>query len=156
MGIPDSSLLDLVEKVRSWVSWRGSDPLCCNCHRNMNEVFLKCNCESCGKCIEVCDLDNLESEGCVLRKAINSCRFCSNANAKDSDTHDSLRHSPELLSPCFSVESERTCSPLNNESSKSYLQIQDYAYAPQVMIIKSMALTGSPPPQATAYPSVRR
>ncbi|XP_028759080.1 putative 1-phosphatidylinositol-3-phosphate 5-kinase FAB1C [Neltuma alba] len=176
MGIPDSSLLDLVVKIRSWVSWRGSDlqclsdqfdmlkssyQMCCNCHRNNNEMFLKYNCKSCGrwlcgKCIEGCDLDNLESEGSALRKTISSCKFCSDVNETYSDTQESPRQSLEPLSPCFSIESERSCSSLNSESSKSYLQAQDYAYAPQVMSIGSMALSGSPPPQVTAHPSARR
>ncbi|KAK4263936.1 hypothetical protein QN277_029286 [Acacia crassicarpa] len=174
MGIPDSSLLDLAEKVSSWVSWRGSDlqglpdqfdmlgssyQMCCNCHRDVNGMFIKYNCKSCGcwfcgKCIGVCDLDNLESEGSALRKTINSCKFCSDVNGNYSDPRESPRQSPEPPSPCFGSDSERTCSALYSESSKSYLQTQDYAYAPHV--IRSMALSGSPPPQVTAHPSARR
>ncbi|KAI9079791.1 hypothetical protein K1719_038201 [Acacia pycnantha] len=173
MGIPDSSLLDLAEKVSSWVSWRGSDlqclpdqfnmlksnQMCCNCPRDVNEMFIKYNCKSCGcwfcgKCIGGCDLDNLESEGSALRRTVNSCKFCSDVKGKYSDSRESPRQSPEPPSPCFSFDSEITCSSLYSESSKSYLQTQDYAYAPHV--IRSMALSGSPPPQVTAHPSARR
>lgn len=101
MGIPDSSLLDLIEKVRSWVSWGGSDlsrlsynfdmlnsscKMCCECNRNFNKMTQhKYNCKSCGrwlcgKCIRGCDLPNLESDNSEFRETIGSCKFCSGAN----------------------------------------------------------------------------
>ncbi|KAI9094739.1 hypothetical protein K1719_026545 [Acacia pycnantha] len=61
MGIPDSSLLDLIEKLRSWVSWGGCDlqvllvksdmlnnsrEMCCECNRNLNEMSNKYNCKA--------------------------------------------------------------------------------------------------------------
>ncbi|XP_073226446.1 putative 1-phosphatidylinositol-3-phosphate 5-kinase FAB1C [Cicer arietinum] len=100
MGIPDSSLLDLIEKVRSWVSWGGSDlsesfidmknsgcKMCCDCSQNFNEmIHCKYNCKSCGrwlcgKCIRGCDLPNSESDhNSGLRETISSCKFCSVTN----------------------------------------------------------------------------
>lgn len=103
MGIPDSSILDLIEKVRSWVSWGGSDlcylsekfdmlnsgcKMCCDCNRNFGEMAQnKYNCKSCGrwlcgKCIQGSDLTNLESDNTGLRETIRSCKYCSDANRR--------------------------------------------------------------------------
>ncbi|KAF7808767.1 putative 1-phosphatidylinositol-3-phosphate 5-kinase FAB1C [Senna tora] len=98
MGIPDSSLLDLIEKVRSWISWGGSDlqvlsekidmpnsssKMCCECNRNLNEMSKKYNCKSCGrwlcgKCIQGCDLPDLKSDNPRFREeTVSCCKFCS-------------------------------------------------------------------------------
>ena len=77
MGIPDSSLLDLIEKVRSWISWGVSDlscftgeefgmlrngvckkMCCCECDMKFVDEFShRYRCQSCGrwlcsKCVE--------------------------------------------------------------------------------------------------------
>ncbi|KAI4313804.1 hypothetical protein L6164_026754 [Bauhinia variegata] len=98
MGIPDGSLLDLIEKVRSWVYWGGSEYLsekfdmlnssckmCCECDINLDEMTNKYNCKSCdrwlcGKCIRGCDLADPESDNTGLRETIKSCKFCSDVN----------------------------------------------------------------------------
>ena len=101
MGIPDSSLLDLIEKVGSWVSWGGSDlsclsenfdmlnsgcKMCCECSRNLNEMAQqKYHCKSCGrwlcgKCVRGCDLPSVESGNTGFMETIRSCKFCSGAN----------------------------------------------------------------------------
>lgn len=145
MGIPDSSLLDQIEKVRTWVSWGGSDLLCfydkfdmlnsscemcCDCNRNNNEMSLKYNCKSCGrllcgKCIQGCDLSDLKSENSGVRETTN-CKFCSSFNGKYSDKvhpsdspHESPRKNTEPPSPCFSVDGGRTSSTLNSEFSQN-------------------------------------
>ncbi|XP_028781474.1 putative 1-phosphatidylinositol-3-phosphate 5-kinase FAB1C [Neltuma alba] len=103
MGIPDSSLLDLIEKVRSWVSWGGSDlqvlsvksdmlnnsrEMCCECNRNLNEMVNKYNCKSCGrwlceKCMQVSDIPDLQSDDNPgIRETVNSCKFCSGDDRK--------------------------------------------------------------------------
>ncbi|KAG4908874.1 hypothetical protein AAZX31_20G012800 [Glycine max] len=105
MGIPDSSLLDLIEKVRSWVSWGGSDlcylsekfdmlhhsgcKMCCECNRNLGEMNQQqnYNCKSCGrwlcgKCIRGCDLSNRESDNTGIKETIRSSKFCSDANSR--------------------------------------------------------------------------
>ncbi|XP_061358539.1 putative 1-phosphatidylinositol-3-phosphate 5-kinase FAB1C [Gastrolobium bilobum] len=139
MGIPDSLPLDLIKKVKSWISWGGSDlrclsdkldmlnsgcKMCCECNKNFNEMTqYKYNCKSCGcwlcvKCVRVCDLQNLESDNTRLRETIPSCKFCLEGPRKCSEkVHpsasplESPRQSPEPPSPCFSVESERISSP---------------------------------------------
>jgi 1-phosphatidylinositol-3-phosphate 5-kinase len=103
MGIPDSSFLDLIEKVRSWLSWRGVGDLsyfsdnfdmqnsvckmCCECNQNFNEMTqYKYNCKSCGrwlcgKCIRGCDLPNpVSDDNSGFKETISSCKFCSVSN----------------------------------------------------------------------------
>ncbi|XP_057753345.1 putative 1-phosphatidylinositol-3-phosphate 5-kinase FAB1C [Arachis stenosperma] len=108
MGIPDSSLLDLIEKLRNWVSWGGSDlsclsekfdmlnsgcKMCCECNRNLTEIAQqKYNCKSCGrwlcaKCVRGYDLvPNAESGNNGFGETtIRSCKFCSGANNNNSN-----------------------------------------------------------------------
>ncbi|KAI3453111.1 hypothetical protein Pfo_009774 [Paulownia fortunei] len=64
MGIPDSSLVDLIEKIRSWISWGNSDSntmshgfemtdnncnMCCHCEVKIINSCLKYHCQSCGR-----------------------------------------------------------------------------------------------------------
>ncbi|KAK6146796.1 hypothetical protein DH2020_020665 [Rehmannia glutinosa] len=99
MGIPDSSLVDLIEKVKSWISWgnsdsdctsRGSemtDNNCCHCEANILNSCLKYHCQSCGrllcgKCVEE-GLASLDLAGPSRLKEttravfnIKTCKFC--------------------------------------------------------------------------------
>lgn len=102
MGIPDSSLLDLIGKVRSWISWDTSDSnsiscgfemtdingtSCCHCNNSRLDSSIKCKCESCGRllcddCVQGLASMNLVSTGGLketLETAfkINLCQFCS-------------------------------------------------------------------------------
>lgn len=172
MGIPDSSLLDLIEKVRSWVSWGGSDlscvsqkfdmhnsgcKMCCVCNRSFTEMTQhKYNCKNCGRwlcgeCIRGCGIPNLESDNIGVKETILSCKFCSDVNRKCSEKvhpsaspQESPRQSPEPPSPCFSsVESERISSPLNQENHfEGYFQYQDYGYYPH-SIMTNRSMTSS-------------
>ncbi|KAM7484639.1 hypothetical protein LguiA_000648 [Lonicera macranthoides] len=99
MGIPDSSLLDLIEKVTSWISWGNSDlsllPNCkmadtsCNLCRKVIvlESYLRFNCQRCGQILCENCIRGYSSSGVVpsgdsksLAEAglhIKSCMFCS-------------------------------------------------------------------------------
>ncbi|KAK7362580.1 hypothetical protein VNO77_04697 [Canavalia gladiata] len=200
MGIPDSSLLDLIGKVRSWVSWGGSDfcclsekfdmlnsgcKMCCECNRNFNEMMTKqhkYNCKSCGrwlcgKCIQACDLPNLESNNnnvVGFGETISSCKFCLGANKvyegqrKCSEKvhpsvspQESPRQSPEPPSPCFSVESEKNSSPMNSELNQGthferYFHDQDYGYYPFSMVNRSMTPSITHPSSLSTHPSTVR
>ncbi|TKY59045.1 putative 1-phosphatidylinositol-3-phosphate 5-kinase FAB1C [Spatholobus suberectus] len=130
MGIPDSSLLDLIEKVRSWVSWGGSDlwclseeldmlnsgcKMCCECNRNFGEMTLhkynckSCGCWLCGKCIRGCDLPNLESDNTGLRETVLSCKFCSDANRRMC--YEGQRKGSEKVHPSVSPQESPRQSP---------------------------------------------
>ncbi|KAK6122362.1 hypothetical protein DH2020_043872 [Rehmannia glutinosa] len=98
MGIPDSSLVDLIEKVKSWISWGNSDSNCtsrglemtdnncCHCEVNILNSCLKYHCQSCGrllcgKCVE--GLASLDVAGPSRLKEttravfnIKTCKFC--------------------------------------------------------------------------------
>ncbi|KAL0326909.1 UNVERIFIED_CONTAM: putative 1-phosphatidylinositol-3-phosphate 5-kinase FAB1C [Sesamum angustifolium] len=64
MGIPDNSLLDLIEKVKSWISWGNSNSssmssgfemtennsnMCCLCEVKLLNSCVKYHCQSCGR-----------------------------------------------------------------------------------------------------------
>ncbi|OIT05556.1 PREDICTED: putative 1-phosphatidylinositol-3-phosphate 5-kinase FAB1C [Nicotiana attenuata] len=101
MGVPDNSLLDLIEKIKSWFSWRTSDPTLLDCKCNMDfdsgktcwecklkftDSCKKYNCQSCnglfcGDCMHNYESSDdvvvaSESEGTVI--GIKSCKLCSN------------------------------------------------------------------------------
>ncbi|XP_054808882.1 putative 1-phosphatidylinositol-3-phosphate 5-kinase FAB1C [Prosopis cineraria] len=181
MGIPDSSLLDLIEKVMSWVSWGGSDlqvlsvksdmlnnsrEMCCECHRNLNEMTNKYSCKSCGrwlcgKCMRVADIPDSQSDNLEFRETVNSCKFCSGDDRKyegerkyvekvhpSASPQETPRQSPEPPSPCFSAQSERTSSPMICNLKKGnhfecYFQDQDFRYYLQGSMDSSGALASS-------------
>lgn len=102
MGIPDSSLQDFIDKVKSWIFWRTSNPtsispglkmagsglkFCYECETNFRDSSLKYHCQRCartwcGNCMQdYGDLDDTATG--VSRKrteatvGIRSCKFCS-------------------------------------------------------------------------------
>lgn len=110
MGIPDRSLIDLIDKVKSWLSWGTSDQTCLPCEFTMSytssefcydcemdlaESSLSYHCQRCGrvicqKCLQGCDMK--------------PCKFCSDliiaheGGKKYSDKihpFESPRQSPE-------------------------------------------------------------
>ncbi|KAF3432202.1 hypothetical protein FNV43_RR26941 [Rhamnella rubrinervis] len=133
MGIPDSSLLDLIEKVRSWISWGGRDlqclsgefemsdncsKMCCECNTNFTSTSHRYHCQSCGrwfcgKCMPGSGLDDLQSNGDSEGSAIKYCKFCSEVRLRRECGRKysekvypsaSPRESPEPPSPCFNGE----------------------------------------------------
>ncbi|KAL5553392.1 hypothetical protein UlMin_040793 [Ulmus minor] len=102
MGIPDTSLLDLIVKVRSWIYWGASDlhclsgefempsnsgKMCCECNSSLTNLCNRFHCQSCGrwfcgKCIPdyeslVIDPDGEKSNSEVGESTIKYCKFCS-------------------------------------------------------------------------------
>lgn len=107
MGIPDNSPLDLIEKVRSWIFLRTSDPaslsggfpmagngckFCYECEVDLTESSLKYQCQTCarllcGKCVQdygplddVVSGDSQSRIGSIIY--IKSCMFCSNLSTQ--------------------------------------------------------------------------
>ncbi|XP_007045106.2 PREDICTED: putative 1-phosphatidylinositol-3-phosphate 5-kinase FAB1C [Theobroma cacao] len=98
MGIPDSSLLDLIEKVRSWISWGASDiscfpgeefgrlkngvckKMCCECDMKFADEFShRYRCQSCGRWLCSECVERYESRVVVVVAAEQS------ANVKGND-----------------------------------------------------------------------
>ncbi|KAF5451008.1 hypothetical protein F2P56_031313 [Juglans regia] len=131
MGVPDSSLLDLIKKVRSWISWVASDKLylsgefemsdntckmCCECNTNLAGISHRYHCQSCGrgmcgKCIRV-ELSVFESYSFKSKAeggegTIKSCRFCSDVSLRC----EGGRKSSEKVHPSASPQESPRESP---------------------------------------------
>ncbi|KAL8229976.1 hypothetical protein R6Q57_014876 [Mikania cordata] len=104
MGVPANSLLDLIEKVRSWVYWGESDitsmsgevkmadagqTMCCECESRISESCLGYHCQRCSRlfcdsCVRSYASFVVESSGGGTQAAldIRSCKFCANFDIK--------------------------------------------------------------------------
>ncbi|XP_060184973.1 putative 1-phosphatidylinositol-3-phosphate 5-kinase FAB1C [Lycium barbarum] len=142
MGVPDSSILGLIEKVKSWISWRKSGPIPLDCRLNMDidsgktcweckmkftDSCNKYNCQSCngvfcGNCLNVVASG---SEGTVVD--IRSCKFCSELRTwKNKGVYrdkiypsESPRESQESTSPNFNSDRFNGYSPVSLRHSPS-------------------------------------
>jgi 1-phosphatidylinositol-3-phosphate 5-kinase len=95
MGIPDRSLIDLIEKVKSWLSVGASNQnsrefnmtyntafeFCYDCELDLAESSLSYRCQTCGKVI---------CENCIQSCDIDSCKFCSVSSKKFDDRIQSI------------------------------------------------------------------
>ncbi|KAM3328550.1 putative 1-phosphatidylinositol-3-phosphate 5-kinase FAB1C [Capsicum galapagoense] len=136
MGVPDSSLLDLIEKVRAWISWGKSDrtslaggrdmdvescKTCCECKMKFTDSCLKFQCPSCSRvfcrdCVvhifgssDVVASGSGES-GSMARAVVDikTCKFCSDL----SNCHKSTRKFCDKVYPSESPrESPEPPSP---------------------------------------------
>lgn len=157
MGIPDTSLLDLIVKVRSWLYREARDlqsfsgefempengsNMCFECHTNLSNLSHRHHCQSCGrwfcgKCIPGYESPVIESNG-----TIKFCKYCNEMGVRggvgrkySEKVHPSAspRESPGPPSPCVKGESIK-CSA-DTESVQSdhfsrYLDARDYGYSP--------------------------
>ncbi|XP_057962496.1 putative 1-phosphatidylinositol-3-phosphate 5-kinase FAB1C isoform X2 [Malania oleifera] len=107
MGIPDSSLLNLINKVRSWISWGrrdlsclsdkfemsfNSSIMCCECEKTFSEFYQRYCCQKCGrvlcgKCIGGYPSPVVAASDAMKREAVNgqyikSCKFCSRVSVR--------------------------------------------------------------------------
>lgn len=183
MGIPDTSFLDLIEKVRSWVSWGGGDlsclsqnfdmqnsdcKMCCECNTNFNEMMTqyKYNCQSCGrwlcgKCMRICDLPNLESDDSTgIKEAISSCKFCSVSNRTRECQQ---RKCVEKVHPAVSPQESPRQSPepnspcLSGETERdSYFHDRESAYYAHSMLNRSLTSSGAHSSSISTLPSTFR
>ncbi|XP_031255802.1 putative 1-phosphatidylinositol-3-phosphate 5-kinase FAB1C [Pistacia vera] len=163
MGISDSSILDLIQKVRSLISWGGSDlsslsgkfempdsrrKMCSECDTKLNESCNGYHCQSCGRWL--CRRCNQSTES---GESIKTCKFCNGISVrhgcgrKNSEkVHPSVspRESPEPPSPSFCSE-KNDCS-VNSESVQidrlaHYLEFRDCGYSPHAMTSRSQSMT---------------
>ncbi|KAF3641795.1 putative 1-phosphatidylinositol-3-phosphate 5-kinase FAB1C [Capsicum annuum] len=136
MGVPDSSLLDLIEKVRSWISWGKSDrtslaggrdmdvescKTCCECKVKFTDSCLKFQCPSCSRVfcrdcvVHIFGSDDVVASGSgesgSMARAvvdIKTCKFCSDL----SNCHKSTRKFCDKVYPSESPrESPEPPSP---------------------------------------------
>lgn len=133
MGIPDSSLSDLIKKIRSWIPWGGSDisgvsrefwmpnnsfKMCCVCETRLTEFSLRYHCQGCGrvlcgKCVKETGASAVVLDGWSSTTEDGGrskyCKFCIQANMG----HDAGREYKERIdpstSPQWSSERVRPC-----------------------------------------------
>ncbi|XP_042511075.1 putative 1-phosphatidylinositol-3-phosphate 5-kinase FAB1C isoform X2 [Macadamia integrifolia] len=134
MRVPDSSLLDLIDKIDLGSPWRGIDlssmsreiwmsdngcRMCFNCEMHLTEFSLHNHCQSCGrvlcgKCVQAMGA-SVVSVGCETIKdgrQVKYCKFCFGSNVGheagghyvDKIDHSSTQWSPELAVSCLSNE----------------------------------------------------
>ncbi|CAA3031320.1 1-phosphatidylinositol-3-phosphate 5-kinase FAB1C [Olea europaea subsp. europaea] len=130
MGIPDNSILDLVEKARSWISWAKSGQnstsgglqiksckICSQCDSSILESSLNYHCQNCGRvlcgnCARERASGHLEEKTETVFD-IKFCKFClelgprsSYARMYSGKVHpaESPSQNPESPSPSFSGE----------------------------------------------------
>ena len=160
MGIPDTSLL---EKVKSWIAWGGSDLSPSSsvstefemnnseCNTSSNEHSNGYHCDSCGrwvclKCIkELVSHHVVESTGVEQNvhseEPIKLCMFCGLPIKISEKVHpaDSPRESPEPPSPSFSGES------IQGDRLARYLESRDCGYSPLSVTCNNMNAFGPLP-----------
>ncbi|KAK9115379.1 hypothetical protein Syun_022176 [Stephania yunnanensis] len=135
MGIPDSSFLDLIEKVRSWIPWVGSDvpsgtleyweicdrfKMCSECQIRFTDLSINRQCQNCGRIL--CGRCGHDMPACAIgtdEMLVKSCKFCAQISggteAKgvlEGRIVSSPRQSPERLASCLS-NSENKSRHLN-------------------------------------------
>ncbi|XP_010552722.1 PREDICTED: putative 1-phosphatidylinositol-3-phosphate 5-kinase FAB1C isoform X2 [Tarenaya hassleriana] len=148
MGIPDGSLLDLIDKVRSWITLGSSDPLClsgdfempnlskmCNDCGTKSEgtvLFHGCCCQSCGRwwCENCMSYPNETDERECKKKL---CRACV-GNVLGGKSYEKVypRESPEPPSPS-GIES------VQSDNLASSLQAPDCRSSPHAMANRNMS-----------------
>lgn len=129
MGVADNTLLDLIEKVRSWIHWGTSDltsisgevkmadggqTMCCQCEIKVSESCLGYHCQKCSRlfcerCVQSYGYGSfvvVESKnGTEAGLHIRSCKFCDVKQkfvgkfSHKIHPSDSPRQSPEPASP---------------------------------------------------------
>ncbi|KVH97638.1 Chaperonin Cpn60/TCP-1 [Cynara cardunculus var. scolymus] len=104
MGVPDNTLLDLIEKVRSWIYWGRSDltsmsvevkmadgvsAMCCQCEMSVSESCLGYHCRRCSRLFCESCVQGYGSFVVVESKSgtqaglnIRSCKFCADFDVK--------------------------------------------------------------------------
>lgn len=169
MGIPDSSLLDLIEKVRSWISWGASDlscvpgefempenscKMCCECEAKFSQSCNGYCCQGCGRWLcGKCNHSNVES-----KENFKACKFCNGIIVRQGcgrkyseKVHPSVspQEGPEPPSPSFSTE-KTDCSQrselVQSDRLAHYLESR---YSPDALTSQSQSMTSfsaHPPP----------
>ncbi|KAK1380726.1 1-phosphatidylinositol-3-phosphate 5-kinase [Heracleum sosnowskyi] len=133
MGIPDSSILDLIHKVGSWIYWGSGDldscsgeykmaKICCDCKMPLVESCNRYPCQRCGRmlcencvqssgCIGVISLGNSIADGPSEAGALtNYCKFCSHIGNREKFGKKFIEKVYPSDSPRQSPEPPSPCS----------------------------------------------
>ncbi|GAA0145012.1 kinase [Lithospermum erythrorhizon] len=171
MGIPDSALPGLVEKVRSWIYWRTSDldfltsrpemagkdfKTCSECRVNSVESGIKYVCESCARVLcENCvqsygsineivpnDHEN-RMEGVI---SIRCCQFCAGLNAQQKSSRKN----------CVKVHPSDSPRRSPEPGSPAFAAERLDGYSPHAITRRSAASFSSSPSMVSFHGSPNR
>ncbi|KAL2904716.1 putative 1-phosphatidylinositol-3-phosphate 5-kinase FAB1C [Bienertia sinuspersici] len=149
MGVFDSPLLDLIDKVRSWTSLGKTKPsfflsefnmdgsFCCQCELKFSELCPKYSCLGCrrllcGSCSLVANpTSNSSNNDDHLQRVIKACKFCSKASKRHIEKiypSDSPRAISDSLSPpaCETTSNNETVERKENDCVTRTLEFQDH------------------------------
>lgn len=133
MGIPDSSILDLIQKVGSWIYWGSGDfyscsgeykmsKICCDCMMPLVESCISNHCQRCGRmmcdncvqlngCIAIASSGDLISDGASEANVVtNYCKFCSHIGNREKVGKKFIEKVYPSDSPRQSPEPPSPCS----------------------------------------------
>lgn len=176
MGIPNSSILDLIEKVRSWISWEGSDlfcfssaiqmsennheKMCCHCNSTVADFNLRYHCQRCkrvlcGNCRDSSPAVSQSNDAIRNDESsefVNACKFCVRRERRREYSEKiypsaSPRQSPVTPLPsCFNGERFDGANQSQNDRFASLFEAGEFSYSSQAMGNSSVS-------SSTCYPS---
>ncbi|XP_043694899.1 putative 1-phosphatidylinositol-3-phosphate 5-kinase FAB1C isoform X2 [Telopea speciosissima] len=167
MGMPDSSFLDLIGKVRSWIPWSGIDlsgnsrevwmpdngcRMCCECEMRLTEFSLRYHCQGCGrvlcgKCAQaigtsvVSDVWGNTTKDWGERKY---CKFCFEATVGHEagrQHNDRIDHSSTQWSPEQAVpclSGENNGKTFQSACLTRFLEADKHGSSPHAVATSSM------------------
>lgn len=170
MRIGDSILLDLIDKLRHWISGdtTSSDlkmlcntniscKMCCESDANVEDHLLRYQCVGCSRvlcanCVRGTGSDAvLGSEKGDIR--VNSCKFCSEISARTDNRKKNCekvhpQDSPEPPSPCFSglgnADHLVNVATIHRDFLSRYLEHEEHADSPHGSSVTDFSAHPSP------------
>lgn len=162
MGAPDSSLLDLIDKVRSWGSWSRTElsslstPVfsmannsCSGCELKFSELCHKYSCQGCrrllcGSCVRtngslvIIATSNGNKDVDHVEKVIKACKFCSKSSKKHIGKvypSESPHASPEPPSPLGSgkIWGHEDAKMVDEDYVPRCCEFRDHSFSPHKM-----------------------
>lgn len=162
MGVPDNALLDLIDKIRSWGSWGGTElsPIdtykfsmandsCSECERKFTDLCHKYSCQGCrrrlcGSCVRtggslvIIATSNGSKEVDHIEKVIKACKFCLKSSKRHIEKvypSETPRTSPEPPSPVGQkMQQGNEEAKMGDEDCASHSdEFRDHSLSPQKM-----------------------
>ncbi|KAJ4974799.1 hypothetical protein NE237_007973 [Protea cynaroides] len=157
MRISDTSFLDLIDKVRSWIPWEVGMPdngcrMCCVCEMRLTEFSLCYHCQDCGwvlcgKCVQAIGASvvsdgwgNTPKDGGEIK----CCKFCFEATVgyesrgqyNERIDHSSTQWSLEQAAPCLSIENNS--ETFESDRLMSFLEADNHGSSLHTVAASSM------------------